>query len=130
MRAAPQPTRRRTPHSKSAIALTIALLVVRVSWAAPQPLDVELEELRPGLVALYRSVGEKEAALTRIDAKPAFHIGEGSPHPRVPAGPFEVIWHGVLLLMDPGPINLDAYQCGELTVEVDGAVVLNGRGDS
>src|SRR5262245_28471814 len=48
----------------------------------PAALDVEPEDVRPGLVARYRSLVEKEAALDRVDAKPAFFVSEGSPHPR------------------------------------------------
>src|SRR5437763_743808 len=39
----------------------------------PRPLDVESDDLRPGLVARYRSLTDREAILTRIDLKPAFH---------------------------------------------------------
>jgi cbb3-type cytochrome oxidase cytochrome c subunit len=95
-----------------------------------KPLDVEADSLRPGLVAQYRSLADKDATLTRIDAKAAFHLGHSSPHPRIPAGPFEVVWTGVLDLKDASPIAFDAYLCGELTVEVDGIVVLQGRGQS
>src|SRR5262245_25320415 len=98
--------------------------------AAPgQPLDVEPDDLRPGLVAQYRSLSDKEATLTRIDPKLSFQLGQSSPHPRIPAGPFEATWEGVLDLKDAGPISFDAYLCGELNVEVDGVVVLDGRGE-
>jgi cbb3-type cytochrome oxidase cytochrome c subunit len=91
------------------------------------PLDVEVEDLRPGLVAHYCSRGDANATLVRVDAKPAFTLGSGSPHPRLPPGPFEVTWTGVLLLHEAGPIHFDAFVGGEVTVEVDGATVLHGR---
>jgi mono/diheme cytochrome c family protein/glucose/arabinose dehydrogenase len=96
----------------------------------PRPLDVEPGDLRPGLLAQYRSLTDREATLTRIDLKPAFHLGHSSPHPRLPAGPCEVTWTGALEIKDATPISFEAYLCGELTVEVDGVVVLQGRGDA
>ena len=93
-------------------------------------LDVEPEELRPGLLAHYRSLADRDATLYRLDAKPAFYLGHSSPHPRIPPGPFEVVWTGVLNLTDPAPLMLDAFVCGDVTVEVDGVRVLHGHGDS
>jgi glucose/arabinose dehydrogenase len=94
------------------------------------PLDVELQDLRPGLVARYRSRRAADATLVRVDAKPAFTLGPSSPHPRLPPGPFEVSWAGVLLLKEVEPIHFDAYVGGEIVVEVDVATVLRGRGTS
>ncbi len=94
------------------------------------PLEVEPDELRGGIVARYRSLTDREATLTRVDAKLAFYLGQSSPHPRIPPGPFEVTWTGVLRLNDPAPISFEAFVCGELTVEVDGVTVLQGRGES
>lgn len=93
------------------------------------PLDVELDSLRPGLAAEYRSLLDKEAVLTRIDAKPAFTLGHSSPHPRIPPGSFEVTWNGVLFFKETPPVRFDAIVCGEMSVEVDGVVVLEGKGD-
>jgi cbb3-type cytochrome oxidase cytochrome c subunit/glucose/arabinose dehydrogenase/cytochrome c551/c552 len=97
---------------------------------APGPLDVELDELSPGLLAVYRSSVDKNAVIARVDAKPAFTLGHSSPHPRLPPAPFEVTWNGVLVLKDKSPISFDAYLGGELTMEVDGVTVLQGRGDN
>ena len=69
-------------------------------------------------------------ALTRIDAKPAFYLGQSSPHPRIPAGPFEVVWTGLLAIKDPGPLVFDAWIGGEVTVEIDAVVVLKGKGET
>jgi mono/diheme cytochrome c family protein len=96
----------------------------------PQPLDVEPSDLRDGLVAQYRSLMDKESSLIRLESKPAFHLVRSSPHPRIPTGPFEVTWTGALDLKDSGHISFDAYLSGELTLEVDGVVVLQGRGES
>lgn len=94
------------------------------------PLDVEVEELHPGLVAVYRSTTDKDAVLARVDTKPAFTLGHSSPHPRLPPGPFEATWTGVLILKDKAPISFDAYLGGELTMQVDGVTVLQGRGEN
>jgi cytochrome c551/c552 len=47
----------------------------------------------------------------------------------LPAGPFEVVWTGMLLVKDPGPITFRAFVGGQITVEVDGIAVLQGRGE-
>src|SRR5262249_37221120 len=100
----------------------------------PSPLhakDVLLnsDDLHPGLVAHYRSLADADAQLDRIDVKPAFTLGHSSPHPRLPPGPFEAAWTGLLELRDPGRIRFDAFLCGEATVEIDGVTVFEGRGE-
>lgn len=119
--------RTRLPHP---LALLIALLAPAAADAADKPtgLDVELEDLRPGLVATYRSIGDRDASVTRIEPKPAFYIGHSSPHPRIGLGPFEVVWQGVLFLKETSPVSFDALAGGEVSVEVDGVAVLQGRG--
>src|SRR3546814_4335017 len=42
------------------------------------PVRVAGDEIQPGLVAVYRSLVDPEATLTRIDAKPAFTLGDSS----------------------------------------------------
>jgi cytochrome c551/c552 len=91
-------------------------------------LDVEPDDLRPGLVAVYRSRVDPTAVLTRIEPKPAFFLGDSRPHPRLPAGPFEATWTGVLLLKEKAPVSFDALVGGAVTLEVDGATVLHGQG--
>lgn len=93
-------------------------------------LDVGPEDLRPGLVATYRSLVDPAATLHRIDAKPAFTLGHSSPHPRIPSGPFEVTWTGILLIQETTPITFHANLGGELSIVVDGTTVLRGRGES
>ena len=95
-----------------------------------RPLDLEPEHLQPGLVAEYRSASEADAIIRRIDAKPAFHLGHSSPHPRIPPGPFEVVWTGIIHLQDSAPISFSAYCGGELTVAIDGDAVLRDRGET
>jgi mono/diheme cytochrome c family protein len=103
-------------------------IICLLSLPAAGPLDLEPGDLRPGLVAEYRSLRASKATLPRIDPKPAFTLGRSSPHPRIPPGPFEVNWSGVLAVRDPGPISFSALVGGELTMTVDGVTVLTGRG--
>jgi hypothetical protein len=77
------------------------------------------EDLKPGLVAEYRSLVDPSATLTRIDAKPAFTLGDSSPHPRIPPGPFEVVWTGFILIQDAEPLTFG----GDATIDIDGAAV-------
>jgi glucose/arabinose dehydrogenase/mono/diheme cytochrome c family protein len=107
--------------------LTLFLATIAALAAdRPGPLADEVE-LRPGLLAEYRAVST-EAALVRIDPKPAFHWGNSSPHPRLPPGPFEVTWTGVLDLREPGPVRVGANVGGEVAVTIDGVEVLRGSG--
>src|SRR5262245_28116436 len=92
------------------------------------PLDLDPDELKPGLVAEYRSLGDPKAIVLRVDPKAAFTLGRSSPHPRLPPGPFEVAWTGVLSVREPGPLTFSALVGGELVVTVDGIAVLEGRG--
>lgn len=112
-------------------------IAVCVVWAGadaggqpPGRLDLEPGELQPGLVAEYHSIAEPKSMLSRIEAKPAFHLGRSSPHPRLPSGPFEVHWTSVLALKEPGPLTFSAFAGGELTIQVDGETVLDGRGNT
>ncbi len=113
-------------------ALLIPGALLRGAAAEPKPgaLEVEPQEVRPGLVAHYRSLIGTEAVLDRVEAKPAFFLSDSSPHPRIPPGPFEAAWTGTLRLADKGPLTFEALVCGEVTMEVDGVTVLAGRGES
>jgi mono/diheme cytochrome c family protein len=95
---------------------------------AAGPLDLEPDDLRPGLVGEYRSLAEPKATANRIDPKPAFTLGRSSPHQRIPPGPFEVTWTGVLSVRDPGPLAFSAIVGGEVRVTIDDVTVLDGRG--
>src|SRR5215216_5828517 len=92
------------------------------------PLDLDPEELQTGLVAEYRSLVDPKATVLRVEPKPAFTLGTSSPHPRLPPGPFEVTWNGLLSIRDPGPLSFSAFVGGMVTITVDGVVVLDGRG--
>jgi cytochrome c551/c552/glucose/arabinose dehydrogenase len=109
------------------VGLLLAWSVLHVRGVAGL-VDDEPEALRPGLAAAYRSRVDEGATLHRIESKPALTLGHSSPHPRLPAGPFEVSWEGLIRLRDAGPIAFHASVGGEVHAEVDGVVVLDGRG--
>ncbi len=114
----------------AALAALAAAAGSRGDTEKPRPLDEETE-LRPGLLAEYRSlVKGVKASLVHLDPKPAFAWGDFSPHPRLPPGPFEVTWTGVLILRETGPVRLGAYVGGEVTVTIDSVDVLHGTGRS
>src|SRR5689334_24909921 len=92
-----------------------ALLVLLLQ----EPVKVSGDEVKPGLVAVYRSLVDPEAVLTRIDAKPAFTLDDSSPHPQIPPGPFEVIWSGLILIQDAEAITFG----GDATIQIDGRPV-------
>ncbi|HEX3151632.1 MAG TPA: hypothetical protein VHR66_26395, partial [Gemmataceae bacterium] len=104
------------------------LLVGLVLPSTPSADPIDPDELRPGLIAEYHSVADPKATLHRIDPKPAFALGRSSPHPRLPAGSFEVTWTGTISIRDPGPISFFAYVGGEVVVAIDGVIVIDGRG--
>jgi mono/diheme cytochrome c family protein len=87
--------------------------------------------LEAGLTAVYRSLDPSltDATLVRIDAKPALAIGAASPHPRIPPGPFEVAWDGVLEQTGDSPVRFGGYVGGSVTVTLDGAVVFEAASD-
>lgn len=108
--------------------LTATTLLCLLATSPAGPLELEPGDLRPGLVAEFRSLVEKDASVTRIETKPAFYLGRSSPHPRIAPGPFEVTYTGVIAMKDSGAITFSAFVGGEVTITIDGAVVLEGKG--
>jgi mono/diheme cytochrome c family protein len=90
--------------------------------------DVDPDAVLPGLAASYRSSVDAGAAVCLIEPKPAFWLGGGNSHPRLPVGPFEVTCSGRLIIQEPGPLAFHALVGGELRIEVDGTTVLLGTG--
>jgi glucose/arabinose dehydrogenase/cytochrome c551/c552 len=114
----------------TAAALLVCLLPNTVSAEPEGPLNYEPGELQAGLVAEYRSIGDDKSKASRIESKPAFYLGRSSPHPRIPPGPFEVTWSGVISIKERGAISFSAFVGGEVRVTVDGVTVLDGRGQT
>lgn len=85
---------------------------------AQDPVAVSPDDVRPGLVAVYRPVDQPGPTLTRVDLNPAFALGKSSPHPRLPPGSFEVTWTGLLLVQDVDEIAFE--QSGAATLQIGG----------
>ncbi len=117
-------------HHSALIILPLTLISTSLAQQQSGAIEAEPETLGEGLVAEYRSLAEPAAMLARLDAKPAFALGHSSPHPRIPPGPFEVKWAGLLHFREAGPITFDAICCWELKVEIDGETVIDGRGET
>ena len=119
-----------TPFNGKNLPIAAVILCASVAAAsAAEPAAISGKTLQPGLNACYQSLADRET-LYRIDAKPAFALGDSSPHPRIAPGPFSVVWTGVIVIRGEGPFLFDASLGGELTVTIDNTVVLKGRGDS
>ncbi|MGK4277396.1 hypothetical protein, partial [Escherichia coli] len=62
-------------------------LLLSAGWAfqpanrepSPSP-EVQLEDLRPGLLATYRSMRGKDITISRTETKPSFCLGHSSIH--------------------------------------------------
>ncbi len=108
--------------------VTLFSMILLSVPAADGRLELEPDDLRPGLVAQYRSLADEKAKASRIEPKPAFTLGRSSPHLRLPAGPFEVIYTGGISIRDTGPLSFSAFVGGEIVLTVDGVVVLDGKG--
>ena len=107
-------------------AAILVCLVVAAQEKGKGPVELEPGDLLPGLVAKYQSLVDKEATLYRVEPKPAFYLGRSSPHPRIPPGPFQVEWTGVIQSRNTG--HSLGVRGRELMVKVDGETVLDGRG--
>src|SRR5262245_40316170 len=113
--------------------MTAALLLCLAAAPTADPpgrLYLEPGDVISWLVAEYRSLVDKDATVTRTERKPAFYLGRSSPHPRIPPGPFEVTWSGVISIKEAGAITFSAFVGGEVTVTLDGVVVLDGKGQT
>jgi len=87
------------------------------------PVAVAGDDVKPGLVAVYRSLVDPAATLTRVDLQPAFTLDDSSPHPRLPPGAFEVTWTGLILIQDVDEIAFDAVAGGQAKLYIGDKVV-------
>jgi cytochrome c2 len=90
---------------------------------AQDPVAVSGDDLKPGLLSVYSAgMGDAAATLTRIDLNPAFSLEEASLHPRLPPGPFTVVWTGLLLVQDLDEITFESV--GRPRLEIGGREVV------
>jgi mono/diheme cytochrome c family protein len=97
----------------------MGIAAVLLALLGQDPVRVSGDEVRPGLLAVYQSQLDPAATLYRIEPKPALTLGDESPHPRIPKGPFEVVWTGLLLFQDADSITIR----GNAEIDIDGAAV-------
>jgi len=88
--------------------------------------DEEDEDYRPGLSASY-IVGE--TTIQRVDPDIAFNWQNSTPDRRLPAGPFQAVWTGRLLLQEPAKYQFHAYVQGRVAVRLDDREVLSGESE-
>src|SRR5262249_17230290 len=105
----------------------IATTLAQPASSAAGRLDLEPEDVHSGEIAQHRSAVDSKTTANRIEAKPAFVL-DGSPHPRLPNGPFTVEWSGFLSIRDTGPIAFSAFVQGSVTVQIADTTVLDGTG--
>jgi len=74
---------------------------------AQDPVAASGDDVRPGLVGEYRSAIDSSATLTRVDLNPAFTLDQSTIHPRIPPGPWTVVWSGLLLIQDADDIAIE-----------------------
>lgn len=122
--------RRQRPERRVRLSAIIAavLLAVVGGGAAAQEDDEDLPELRPGLVAEYRTADGSSCA--RRDEAVQFVWDGGAGDPRLPGGGFTVRWTGKLFTMVPGAYQLHLYAAGKVTVSLAGKVVLDAASQS
>ena len=91
----------------------------------------EDHEYKPGMLADYHSLvpGDEKSHWFHIDAKPAFFLEEGSLHPRLAQGPFEITWTGLLRLSEEDRVTFGAYLLGQVELTLDGDLLLQAKGD-
>lgn len=106
-------------------AFVCVLLFISQQQAATQRLELDANEWATGLVARYESHGKSAATFTRVEPKPAFFLGDSSPHPRLPQGPFTVTWTGIVHIKDQGPLKFSAFIGGQLRVVIGQETVLD-----
>lgn len=106
----------------------------------------DAEESAPGLVSLVRTREWRDAQrrdarkrpssptgdaseVIRVVTKPDFALAEGAVHPRLPVGPFEIVYEGTLEIREPESIRLGAFLRGELELRLGDDWSWTARGE-
>ena len=110
------------------VGCVLLLLVLSVDAVANDDDEtLEADRWRPGLVASL--IGAKGHAQHRIDTNVAFNWQAQRPDPRIDSHDFRGLWQGRLFSIVPGPYRLYVYAQGTVTVELNGAAVLNASAE-
>src|SRR5262245_43458596 len=111
------------PRLFSAIVLSV-WLIGRALTA-----DIDIDELRPGLPAVYRDTAKPPVEFVKLDPAIAINWKAGeSAHPRLAAEGGSVEWQGFLNVLRAGNYRFSARVIGKLSVSVAGKDVLSVDG--
>ncbi|MCH7988177.1 MAG: c-type cytochrome, partial [Planctomycetes bacterium] len=91
-----------------------------------QTQDEEAEDFPPGMLARYSAGGK---TIQRVDPDISFVWGVAAPDQRIPPGPFEVQWKGLLLNRENNAYRFHVFLDGAVTLAVDGKKILDGKTD-
>jgi cbb3-type cytochrome oxidase cytochrome c subunit len=109
--------------------MVVGVTALSVFWAgharAAEP-AVDVENLRPGLVATFRDTARPAPVeVVRLEPTVALALKAGeAPHPRLAADGGTARWEGYLNVLRPGPYRFSARLRGKLRVTVGGKEVL------
>jgi hypothetical protein len=108
-----------------------------LSWSCPAAAGDDV--LHEGLVVEYRAREGAGGRVVAIAPRPAFSsfagagagaggAAEGTPHPRLAAGPFAAEWSGLIEIEEEdGPLTFSAHVAGEVEVTAGAETVLRAR---
>lgn len=107
-----------------ALALVI-VLATGLTYAA----DVDVEDLRPGLVAAYRDAAQPPVEIVRLEPTVALSWKAGeTAHPRLAADGGSADWTGYINILRAGTYKFSATVRGKLQVSIAGKDVLTADG--
>lgn len=111
--------------------LTFASLLL-AGTVLPARADVSIDDLKPGLVAVYKDLATPPVEIVRVEPTVGFtwKAGEAA-HPRLAAEGGSVTWEGFLNVLRPGEYRFSATVLGKVQVNVAGKDVLvaQSKGD-
>jgi mono/diheme cytochrome c family protein len=93
-----------------------------------RPAGVEVEDLRPGLVAVYRDAARPPREVMQLEPTIAVSLNAGeAPHPRLAANGGTARWEGYLKIVRPGLYRFTAIVRGRFRLSIGGKEVLAGE---
>ncbi|MEX0716888.1 MAG: c-type cytochrome [Planctomycetaceae bacterium] len=120
---------RPTPFSLSLFAAvsSVVLPMILIDRPPVRAQDGFEDEFPPGIIIQHTPRGK----VRRADPTVAYDWGRFAPHQTVPEGAFLADWSGKLLIRQAGMHTFHAHVQGQVTVEIDGKVVLaDSRNDA
>lgn len=104
-------------------------LLVAIVWTAPALAqdEIDVEKLRPGLIATFR---DTKSAVEIVRVEPAIALmlkGGETVHPRLAAHGGTARWDGYINILRPGTYRFSANLWGKFRLQIQGKDVLAGR---